>query len=129
MFALTTGYCYYLYREPTDMRKSFRGLSGLIRGQLRRDPISGEVFIFVNRRRDTVKMLRFDENGFIIYHKRLEKGTFQLPEFDPLKNTCTMNWTELVMMVQGVAAKKVYQRPRYSVFDRFQQPGPSPVNN
>lgn len=129
MFALTTGYCYYLYREPTDMRKSFRGLGGLIRAQLRRNATSGEVFIFVNRRKDMVKLLRFENDGFIIYHKRLEKGTFQLPEFDTLKNTCTMNWTELVMMIQGVSPKKVYQRKRYSVFDRFQQSAGFGVNN
>ncbi|MBW6461247.1 MAG: IS66 family insertion sequence element accessory protein TnpB [Bacteroidales bacterium] len=111
------------------MRKSFRGLGGLIRAQLRRNATSGEVFIFVNRRKDMVKLLRFENDGFIIYHKRLEKGTFQLPEFDPLKNTCTMNWTELVMMIQGVSPKKVYQRERYSVFDRFQQSARVGVSN
>lgn len=129
MFALTTGYCYYLYSESTDMRKSFRGLGGLIRAQLRRNPTSGEVFIFVNRRRDMVKLLRFEGDGFIIYHKRLEKGTFQLPEFDPSRNTCTMSWTELVMMIQGVSPKRVYQRERYSIFDRFQQNERVQVNN
>ncbi|MEA1877742.1 MAG: IS66 family insertion sequence element accessory protein TnpB [Bacteroidota bacterium] len=121
MFALTSQYSYYLYREPTDMRKSFTGLSSLVLQQLHRNPASGEVFLFINRRRDMIKLLRFEGSGFILYYKRLEQGTFELPMFDSMKNTYTMNWTQLVMMIEGISLKKIYQRKRYSIFDRYQQ--------
>jgi transposase len=58
------------------MRKSFNGLQGIVTNQLRRDALSGEVFIFMNRRRDQVKMLVWDRSGFVIYYKRLERGRF-----------------------------------------------------
>jgi len=68
-----------------------------------------------------IKLLRFEGSGFILYYKRLEQGTFELPMFDSMKNTYTMNWTQLVMMIEGISLKKIYQRKRYSIFDRYQQ--------
>lgn len=79
MVNLSSGSRYYLWREPVDMRKSFDGLQGLVTGQMGRDALSGEVFIFMNRRRDQVKMLVWDRSGFVIYYKRLERGRFELP--------------------------------------------------
>jgi transposase len=67
MVSLSSGSRYYLWREPVDMRKSFDGLQGLVTGQMGRDALSGEVFIFMNRRRDQVKMLVWDRSGFVIY--------------------------------------------------------------
>jgi len=121
MFALTSSSCYYLYREPTDMRKSFDGLSGLIQRQLRRSASSGEVFIFINHRRDRIKLLRWEEGGFILYYKRLESGTLELPRFDSVSQTCVMSWAELVMMIEGISITHVKRRKRYSKNDRFQQ--------
>src|SRR5690625_5345321 len=66
---------YFLYRHPTDMRKSFDGLSGLVRKELGRDPTSGDVFIFLNRRQTHIKLLVWDRSGFALYYKRLEEGT------------------------------------------------------
>ena len=68
---------YYLGREPVDMRKSFGGLQGVVTNQMGRDALSGEVFIFMNRRRDQVKLLVWDRSGFVIYYKRLERGRFE----------------------------------------------------
>jgi transposase len=121
MFALTPQFCYYLYRQPTDMRKSFNGLSGLVITQLHRNPTSGEVFLFVNKRRNLIKLLRFEGNGFILYYKRLEEGTLELPEFDEQSTTCTMTWTQLVMMIEGISMKKIYQRKRFSFQEKYQQ--------
>lgn len=121
MFALTSSCCYYLYRQPTDMRKSFDGLSGIIRNQLKRSPTSGEVFIFVNHRRDRIKLLRWEEGGFILYYKRLESGTLELPATSSPALTCTMSWTGLVMMIEGISMVRTKQRKRFSKFDRFQQ--------
>ena len=77
MFSLTSSFRYYLYRGVTDMRKSFNGLSGIVQSKLHRNLVSGEVFIFINRRRDRVKLLRWETGGFILYYKRLESGMVQ----------------------------------------------------
>ena len=113
MFSLTSSFFYYLYREPTDMRKSFDGLSGIVQGQLDRNPTSGEVFIFVNRRKNKVKLLRWEQGGFILYYKRLEAGTFELPAFTEEAVSCQMSWPGLMLMIEGISIEKSKQRKRY----------------
>ena len=113
MFSLTSSFRYYLYRGPTDMRKSFDGLSGLVQGQLKRNPTSGEVFIFINRRRNKVKLLRWEQGGFILYYKRLEAGTFELPVFRNDAVSCQMSWSTLMLMVEGISIEKSKKRKRY----------------
>lgn len=98
---------YYLYRETTDMRKSFDGLSGLVRSGLRRDPLSGDVFVFINRRRTHIKLLVWDRSGFALYYKRLEAGTFEMPQ------TETPTWSQVVLMLEGVSLKSARYRKRY----------------
>jgi transposase len=71
-----------MYSQPTDMRKSFDGLSGLVVSQLEQNPMSGDVFIFVNKPRNRIKLLRWEHDGFVLFYKRLEKGTFELPEME-----------------------------------------------
>ena len=113
MFSLTSSFFYYLYRKPTDMRKSFDGLSGIVQGQLDRNPTSGEVFIFVNRRKNKVKLLRWEQGGFILYYKRLEAGTFELPAFTEDAVSCQMSWPILMLMIEGISVEKSKQRKRY----------------
>jgi transposase len=95
------------------MRKSFDGLSGLVQGQLKRNPTSGEVFIFINRRRNKVKLLRWEQGGFVLYYKRLEKGTFELPRFNDNAFSCQMTWPMLMLMIEGISIEKSKQRRRY----------------
>lgn len=128
MFALTSQYCYYLYRQPTDMRKSFNGLGGLIHTQFRRSPSTGEVFLFVNKSRNMIKLLRWEDSGFVLYCKRLERGTLELPAFDQHATSCVMSWAQLVMMVEGISMKRVHQRKRYSIFGRNEQKSNVGVN-
>ncbi len=71
----------YLCTKPTDLRKGFDGLQGMVRDFVGQDPLSGHLFLFLNRRRDRVKVLLWDRDGFVIWYKRLEAGTFQ--QFDP----------------------------------------------
>ena len=113
MFSLTSSFQYYLYREATDMRKSFDGLSGIVQGHLERNPTSGEVFIFVNRRQNKVKLLRWEQGGFILYYKRLEAGTFELPNFTEDAVSCQMSWPMLMLMIEGISIEKSKQRKRY----------------
>ena len=95
------------------MRKSFDGLSGIVQGQLERNPTSGEVFIFINRRKNKVKLLRWEQGGFILYYKRLEAGTFELPIFADNAVSCQMSWPGLMLMIEGISIKKSKQRRRY----------------
>lgn len=69
----------YLAREPVDLRKSIDGLSVLVAQVLGQDPFDAQLFVFVNRRRDKLKALRWDQNGFVLYYKRLERGRFPWP--------------------------------------------------
>jgi transposase len=98
----------YLYRSPCDMRKSFDGLCGLIRSELDADPLSGSLFVFVNRRRSMVKLLYWDRDGFMILYKRLERGCFKLPDLsasDVRIDRCQLN-----MLLEGITPKKVSKR-------------------
>jgi transposase len=113
MFSLSSSLQFYLYARPTDMRKSFDGLSGLVQGQLQRNPMSGEVFIFINRRRDRLKLLHWESGGFVLYYKRLESGTLELPRIADDTASCQMRWSELVMMVEGISIEKTKKRKRY----------------
>ncbi len=111
MIGLGSSNTYYLYRESTDMRKGFNGLSGLVRNELDKDPLSGDVFVFVNRRRNRMKLLVWDRTGFMLYYKLLEQGTFELPAAPG--TSCRMSWQQLVLMLEGVALSSVRQRKRY----------------
>ena len=105
---------YYLSREPADMRKSFDGLSGLVRQGMGRDPLSGEVFIFLNRRRTMIKILVWDRSGFVVWSKRLERGTFELPLRPQAGPSVALSWEELVMILEGVRLSSIRRRKRYS---------------
>jgi|SRR5690625_3123298 len=111
MFSLSSSHRYYLYRGACDMRKSFNGLSGLVTNELGRDPTSGEVFVFINRRRTHIKLLHWEHGGFVLYYKRLEKGTFSPPV--PTADPTVISWPELVLMVEGIQVQKSRQTARY----------------
>lgn len=93
------------------MRKSFNGLSGLVRSQLGRDPTNGEVFIFINRRRTHIKLLHWQSGGFVLYYKRLEEGTFPSPRIQG--NQTRIRWSDLVLMIEGIRVERSIQMPRY----------------
>lgn len=111
MIAFGPAHRYYLYREPADMRKQFDGLCGLVRNALKRDPLTGDVFVFLNRRRTHVKLLVWDRTGFVLYYKRLEQGTFELPKS---ADNRLLSWNDLVFMLEGVAMASVRYRKRYA---------------
>ena len=92
MLGFTAAQRYYLSRQAADMRKSYDGLSGLVRQGLGRDPLSGEVFIFLNRRRTQMKLLVWDRSGFVIWGKRLERGTFELPRSSEAAPKMKLEW-------------------------------------
>jgi len=104
---------YYLYGGVTDMRKSFNGLSGLVVNEMKGELLSGDAFIFINRRHNMMKILVWDRTGFVIYYKRLEKGTFEMPSVKG--NRLEIDWADLVMILEGVRLKSMRRRARYAV--------------
>ena len=114
MLSLSSSQRYYLSRQAADMRKSYDGLSGLVRQGMGRDPLSGEVFIFMNRRRTMMKVLVWDRIGFVLWSKRLERGTFELPAGQGQGSSICLGWDELVLIVEGVSLESVRRRKRYS---------------
>ena len=107
--------CRYLfYSGNTDMRKSFHGLTAIIKCIMRCDALNGDIYIFISKRRNAIKLLRFEPDGFAIFYKRLEKGTFEIPAHDSKSSTMMISDNELIFILKGVALKKVKYRPRYS---------------
>ena len=103
---------YFLFSDATGMRKGFSGLSGLVRKHIPHDLMSGDVFIFINKRRDKIKLLMWDSNGFAIWYKELEKGTFGSLEMG--KNTSVeLVWSDLVMLLEGIEISSIKRRKRY----------------
>lgn len=113
MLGFSTPERFHLYRHPTDMRKGFDGLSGIVTATLRGDPLGGDAWIFINRRRNRLKLLLWESGGFAIYYKRLEKGTFELPALSPAADAIELTADELVMLIAGVELSSVKRRPRF----------------
>lgn len=115
MFSLNERNRYFLYRSATDMRKGFDGLSGVVRNSLGMDPLSGDVFIFLNRRRTHMKLLVWEESGFVVYYKRLERGRFEYPNIDGSERSMVISWRQLMLIIEGIELKSVRQRKRFSL--------------
>ena len=113
MFALSSNNRFHLYSKPTDMRKSFDGLSGLVQNTLGCNPCNGDVFIFINKRRDKIKLLHWQGISFMLYYKRLEKGTFELPFYDSSVGSIALDYTKLVMIIDGLSIQNIKKRKRY----------------
>jgi transposase len=113
MLHLSPACRFYLYREHTDMRKGFDSLSGLVQNQLCKSALSGEVFIFFNRRHNQVKLLLWEQDGFSIYHKRLEKGTFELPVLTSNEPSAFISSEQLLFILQGISLRHIRKRKRY----------------
>jgi transposase len=99
----------FLYGQPTDMRKSFDGLQALTRNAMGQDPLSGSIYVFVNRRGAQMRVLYFDRSGFCVWAKRLEAGRF-IGDWRTVR-TREMNWTELKLLIDGI--EPGHQRKRY----------------
>lgn len=102
----------YVAIEPADMRKSFDGLSALVAGILKKDPMSGHLFVFRNRRGDRLKILYWDRSGFCIWYKMLEQGTFRFPAAK--SSHVEMSAAELALILEGIDLKDVRWRSRFA---------------
>lgn len=104
----------YLYAKPADMRKSFDGLHALVQSEFGRDIRTGDLFLFLNRRLDRIKLIHWDRDGLAIWMKRLERGTFQRPRSLPSGVQVEMDATDLALLLSGIELSSVRRRPRYS---------------
>lgn len=103
MFSLGTEQRYWLYSEATDMRKSFYTLSGIVNNRMGADPRNGDVYIFVNRRRNRMKLLHYEKGGMVIYSKMLDRGTFAIPAGESGGTVAgPVLWGQLRKIVEGV---------------------------
>jgi transposase len=112
MFGLSAAVRVYVAIEPADMRKSFDGLAALVSGSLALDPLSGHLFVFINKRRDRIKILYWDRDGLAVWAKRLERGTFRLPVAGAA--SVEMTTAELAALLAGIDLNTARRRVRYS---------------
>jgi len=99
----------FLYRGAVDMRKGFDGLSGIVRDDLHQDPLTGTVYVFLNRTRDKIKALYWDRDGYAIWTKRLEQGRFALPS----DGGGEIGMSELALLLDGVSVRVVKRSVRW----------------
>lgn len=113
MFSLERGFRYWLYSEPTDMRKSFHTLSGLVRNKMGSDPMNGDVYIFVNRRRNRIKLLHYERGGMVIYARMLDRGTLRMPiSYSRDVVMSSIRWEDLLKMAEGIMTDPDSRRAR-----------------
>jgi transposase len=111
MVSLPTSVRIWLATGATDLRKSFDSLAELVRQQLGGDPLSGQLFVFRNQRADRVKLLYWDEDGFVIVYKRLEAGTFRFPQAEAAG--VEVRAADLQMLLDGIDLASVKRHKRY----------------
>jgi hypothetical protein len=97
------------------MRKGFDSLSGIVSSQMQGQVLDGSIFIFLNRNRTHIKLLYWEGDGFALYYKRLECGTYELPFADVSGASMPVTYQQLQCMLQGIALKKIEYRKRYQV--------------
>jgi transposase len=103
----------YLCLAPTDMRRSFDGLHALVRDHLELDAFAGHLYIFSNKRRDRVKILYWDHDGFAVWAKRLERGVFVIPSGDPGSPRIEITTEELGALLSGIDLEQAARHKRY----------------
>jgi transposase len=108
----------FVCTAPADMRKSFDGLAALVQQHLDGDPLSGDLFVFRSRRGDRVKLLYWNDDGYALWYKRLEEGTFPWPSADGNRTTVgahglVLRPAELAMLLDGIELANVQRRQRY----------------
>lgn len=105
----------FVFAGVTDFRKGFNGLSGLVAEQFDVQLLSGHLFLFFNRSRDRIKVLHWDNDGLVLWYKRLEAGSYQLPQIHPHSDTLEITHTQLSLLLSGIDLASVKQRKRYQV--------------
>ena len=106
---------YYIYKGTVDMRKGYDGLSGLVRNELEANPLSGDVYVFFSKSRQSVKLLVWDRDGFVVYSKRLERGCYEQLSGCIEGKAMHISYQYLIMLLSGISLVGLRQRPRYEI--------------
>lgn len=114
MLHLSTSCRYFYYNGLADMRKGAYSLSGLVRHEMNRDVLSGDVFIFIGKRANKIKLLQWDSDGFALYEKGLERGSFERPKQNDAGHF-SISAQQLQYILQGVVLKSICHRKRFSI--------------
>lgn len=115
MLGISEGTQFYICQRYVRMNMGINGLFNIVRSEMELPPLSGAVFIFFSKNRQQVKMLRWDTDGFLLYHKRLERGTFELPLFKAGENGATIPYRTLSAILSGISLKSVRYRKRLNI--------------
>lgn len=110
MLSLSSACRYFLYDQPTDMRCGIYSLAGLVKNRLSKDPLSGDIFVFISKGGNQIRLLQWDQDGYALYIKRLERGTFERPS----GGKTTLSVSELMLVLQGIRLASVQRRRRLS---------------
>ncbi len=113
MLGLDSSFRFELYLSSTDMRKSFDSLCGIVEAELLTAPSDGSVYIFVNKLHNKMKLLQWRTGGFVLYYKRLEKGTFEVPLYDGSVKSLVLSYPQLVLLFDGITIGNLSQKKRY----------------
>ena len=113
MFALDSSRRYFMCQQPVNMRKGIDALFNLIQSESPLSPMPGDVFVFFSKNRQSVKLLRWDTDGFLLYQKRLEKGSFEQPRLNPSTGYYELSWETFSLIMSGISLDSVRFRKRY----------------
>ena len=115
MLSLAQGIQVYMAIDAVDLRKGFDGLSAAVQTVFERNVLSGHLFLFLNRRRDRIKLLWWDEDGLAIFYKRLERGSYEVPRHEPGVKHLQLSAAQLSLLLSGVQLDSVKHRRRYQL--------------
>lgn len=110
MLHLSASVPYYFYNQAVDMRKGFDSLSGLVQQHMQLNVLNGGIFIFINKKRNQVKLLLWEGDGLSLYYKRLERGTYECPQST---EGYSLSATQLQLILQGIQLKSIKLKNRY----------------
>jgi len=114
MFALNSSMTYFISSRAVDMRKGIYSLYQSVKLDMHRNPLSGEVFLFFGKNRDMIKILHWEKDGFVLYVKKLERGTFEVPRFNPENCSYEMKWNTFVLIMEGICVSSAKYRKRFT---------------
>jgi len=113
MLGLSANLRYFLCCTCIDIRNSFDGLAGIVRNHLGKDPVSGDIFIFLNKTRTHIKLLYWDGDGFALFYKRMEKGKYALTVHHEISKE--LKREELLMLLEGLSFSEMKQKKRFKM--------------
>jgi len=113
MFGLNDNVRYFMCQHPVRMNSGIDALFNLIKSESPLSPMNGDIYVFFAKNRQSVKILKWDTDGFLLYHKRLERGSFELPKINPTTGYYELSWETFSLIMSGISLESVRFRKRY----------------